>query len=349
MINDIINEQWQGHSHGEVEAALKLILQQMLNDLEQGVEPGSIGREQLTQALKDAIDSIATKVSNTRRINGYQLNADVTIGTGDIKVGNTNKTLSALLDEMQEDIEHAGGSGVTQQDIDDAIAALVDGAPETLDTLKELAAALNNTPNAITALTNLVDTKQDTLVAGNGIVVAQDGKTVSVDAEVVEPENADGTFAVRIGNNTYSINLNHEHPQYQPLLTAGSNITITTDPQTGEVTISAAGGGGGGGVTVDSSITGANQANPVAGGAIYTALQGKANASEMSIDAVSGDSTKMTIQLKSGVAQNVVTQHQSLAGRVQSQDVVNIVKITQSAYDALQAKDSTTLYLITES
>lgn len=195
MINDIINEQWQGHSHGEVEAALKLILQQILNDLEQGVEDGSIGREQLTQALKDAIDSIASKVPNDRRVNGKQLNADVTIGTGDIKVGNTNKTLTALLDEMQEDIEHAGG-GVTQQDIDDAIAALVDGAPETLDTLKELATALDNTPNAITALTNLIDTKQDTLVAGNGIAIAQDGKTVSV-AEAIRTGAGKGATAVQ--------------------------------------------------------------------------------------------------------------------------------------------------------
>jgi hypothetical protein len=286
-----------------------------------------------------------------------------------VSVDNENyegETLDEVLDEMAKAIEEAGQGGyappqggIPKTDLAQSVQDSLDKADSALqdDDVAEVAKTgdyndLEHKP-AIPDTSNLatkteLNAKQDTLVAGNGIVIAQDGKTVSVDAEVVQPVTADGTFAVRIGNNEYTINLNHEHPQYQPLLTAGSNITITTDPQTGEVTISAAGGGGGS-VTIDPSITGANQANPVAGGAIYTALQGKANASEMSIDAVSGDSTKMTIQLKSGVAQNVVTQHQSLAGRVQSQDVVSIVKISQSAYDALQTKDSTTLYLITES
>ena len=43
--------------------------------------------------------------------------------------------------------------------VDEKVAALVDGAPETLDTLKELADALNNQPDAITALTNTISQK----------------------------------------------------------------------------------------------------------------------------------------------------------------------------------------------
>lgn len=45
--------------------------------------------------------------------------------------------------------------------VDEKVAALVDGAPETLDTLKELADALNNQPDAITALTNTISKKAD--------------------------------------------------------------------------------------------------------------------------------------------------------------------------------------------
>jgi hypothetical protein len=310
MINDIINEQWQGHSHGEVEAALKLILQQILNELEQGVADGSIGREQLTQALKDAIDSIASKVPNIRRVNGKQLNADVTIGAGDIMVG--SKTLSALLDEMQEDIEHAGGSGVTQQDIDDAIAALVAGAPQALDTLNELAAALGDNSNFAAAITQQLGTKQD-VIPNLATIIANAGKGI---ADVSSPQE-DGSFTITLANgDTYTVNLNHQHTQYQPLLTsanAGSNVTITTDQQ-GNIIISSTGGGGGGGI---SGIT----------------MNGNA------------------VTVNNGVANlgTVLTQHQSLTGRVQSQDVVNIVKISQAAYDALPVKDSTTLYLITES
>ncbi len=45
--------------------------------------------------------------------------------------------------------------------VDEKVAALVDGAPETLDTLKELADALNNQPDAIAALTNSISQKAD--------------------------------------------------------------------------------------------------------------------------------------------------------------------------------------------
>lgn len=52
---------------------------------------------------------------------------------------------------------------------DNAVAALVDGAPALLDTLNELAAAINDNPNYATDVANLVAGKQDTLTAGNGI------------------------------------------------------------------------------------------------------------------------------------------------------------------------------------
>ena len=48
---------------------------------------------------------------------------------------------------------------VTQTDINNAIASLVDTAPATLDTLNELAAALGDDPNFATTVTNLVATK----------------------------------------------------------------------------------------------------------------------------------------------------------------------------------------------
>lgn len=39
------------------------------------------------------------------------------------------------------------GGGITQEDLDDAISNIVDTAPETLNTLNELAAAINDNPN----------------------------------------------------------------------------------------------------------------------------------------------------------------------------------------------------------
>lgn len=53
-----------------------------------------------------------------------------------------------------------------------------------------------------------------------------------------------------------------------------------------------------------------------ANAAAITALQtDKANKSEMSIEAVSGDSTKKTITLKTGLAQDVLVAHQDISGK----------------------------------
>jgi hypothetical protein len=61
---------------------------------------------------------------------------------------------------------------------DNAIAALVDSAPETLDTLNELAAALQDNPDIISDLQDIAAGKQDTLTAGANIDIT--GATISV-------------------------------------------------------------------------------------------------------------------------------------------------------------------------
>ena len=53
--------------------------------------------------------------------------------------------------------------------VSDKISELVDSAPETLDTLNELAAALGDDPNFATTVTNQIGSKQDSLVSGVNI------------------------------------------------------------------------------------------------------------------------------------------------------------------------------------
>jgi hypothetical protein len=60
----------------------------------------------------------------------------------------------------------------------EAIADLVDSAPATLDTLNELAAALQNNPDIISDLQDIAAGKQDTLTAGANIDIT--GSTISV-------------------------------------------------------------------------------------------------------------------------------------------------------------------------
>jgi hypothetical protein len=61
---------------------------------------------------------------------------------------------------------------------DNAIAALVDSAPATLDTLNELAQALQDNPDIISDLQDIAAGKQDTLTAGANIDIT--GATISV-------------------------------------------------------------------------------------------------------------------------------------------------------------------------
>jgi hypothetical protein len=73
---------------------------------------------------------------------------------------------------------------------DNAIAALVDSAPATLDTLNELAAALQDNPDIIGDLQDIAAGKQDTLTAGANIDIT--GATISVTGLTTQ-EVAEGT------------------------------------------------------------------------------------------------------------------------------------------------------------
>jgi hypothetical protein len=61
---------------------------------------------------------------------------------------------------------------------DDAVAALVGSAPAVLDTIQELATALENNPDIIADLENVAAGKQDTLTPGSNIDIT--GSTISV-------------------------------------------------------------------------------------------------------------------------------------------------------------------------
>jgi hypothetical protein len=65
-----------------------------------------------------------------------------------------------------------------EQHADDAVAALVGSAPQLLDTLQELAAALDNDPETINSLQSIAAGKQDELTAGANINIT--GATISV-------------------------------------------------------------------------------------------------------------------------------------------------------------------------
>lgn len=124
----------------------------------------------------DYADGILTQA------NGY---TDSVVGT---EVGNRN---SAILDAINTEVTNRNNAISTAKSeaissantyTDQEIAALVDSAPALLDTLSELAAAISNNPNYATDVANLVAGKQDTLEAGNGIVI--DGNLIYVPTSI---------------------------------------------------------------------------------------------------------------------------------------------------------------------
>jgi hypothetical protein len=66
----------------------------------------------------------------------------------------------------------------TETYVNDAVDALVDGAPGLLDTLNEIAAAINDDENYATTITTALAGKQGTLTAGDNISIVSD--TISV-------------------------------------------------------------------------------------------------------------------------------------------------------------------------
>ena len=120
---------------------------------------------------------------------------------------------------------------------DTKIASLVDTAPETLDTLNELAQALGNDPNFATTVTNQIGTKVDK-IAGMGLstndyTTAEKTKLSSISNGAEVNQNA---FAnVKVGATTIIADSKSDTIEF----IAGSNVTITPDATLDKVTISA--------------------------------------------------------------------------------------------------------------
>lgn len=217
----------------------------------------------------------------------------------------------------------------TETYVNTAVSNLVDSAPQTLDTLNELAAALGNDANFSTTVTNAIASKRDKPIGflGWGETYFNDWQDFPRDEanarELTSSEaaaiqdihqnawNREWCFEVGSYPMTYSWN-GEDANIWTVLLASGDTVAVmswvlhynsnneywftqhqstiaTTDifatvatsgsynDLTNKPTIPAA-------VTVDSSLTGSSQTNPVQGGAIYSALQGKEDRQRVIVD-----------------------------------------------------------------
>ena len=89
---------------------------------------------------------------------------------GNQKFNSVTATGYTISGKTANDLLNAAGSTTSIDEIKVQVqAAIVDSAPETLDTLNELAAALGDDPNFATTIATQIGNKQDTLVSGTNI------------------------------------------------------------------------------------------------------------------------------------------------------------------------------------
>lgn len=128
----------------------------------------------------DPAGSAATAYTNAvSYADGLAVNYDAA-GSASTAEQNAKNYTNTVASGLTSDIANAAASAEANAAsyTDNAVAALVDAAPATLDTLNELAAALQDNPNVITDLTSIASGKQDALTAGTSIDIT--GNVISV-------------------------------------------------------------------------------------------------------------------------------------------------------------------------
>lgn len=139
-------------------------------------------------AAEDYADNLINDASNssTEVWSAYKTSTEIGLAESDANTYTdtalVNYTTTANLDTTIDGygyLKSADLSGyATETYVGTAIDNLVDGAPGLLDTLNEIAAAINDDANYATTMTTALAGKQNSLTAGSGISISSD--TVSV-------------------------------------------------------------------------------------------------------------------------------------------------------------------------
>lgn len=106
----------------------------------------------------------------------------------------SGKVLSVNSEGSLEWAEGGTGDGVDTTYVDEKIAELVDSAPDELNTLKELATAIQENDSVIDTLNSSITNKQDKLTAGDGITI--EGNVIS--ANVTSDTTVSGSETIDV-------------------------------------------------------------------------------------------------------------------------------------------------------
>jgi len=120
--------------------------------------------------------AINTEVSN--RNDAIATAKQEAIDYADDKINDASNSQTEVWSSYKTSTEIGLAKAAAEQHADDAIASLVGLAPSTLDTIEELATALENNPDIIANLESVAAGKQNTLTPGANIDISND--TISV-------------------------------------------------------------------------------------------------------------------------------------------------------------------------
>ena len=124
---------------------------------------------------KSYADSLASNYDPAGSATAAQQNAE---DYADALINDASTSSTEIWSAYKTSTEIGLAQAAAEQHADDAVANLVGAAPELLNTLEELATALENNPDIIADLESVAAGKQDTLTAGANIDIT--GATISV-------------------------------------------------------------------------------------------------------------------------------------------------------------------------
>ena len=173
----------QGKAHGQTSLAINSGTTRGENSFAQGLATIASGQSQMVIGAKNIEDTTNTYIQiagngSDERSNAYALdwNGNAYFD-GDVFVQGDGKTLSF----------DGAKKLATEEYIDTKVAELVDTAPETLNTLNELAAALGDDPNFATTLAAQIGNKIDKVdgmgLSSNDYTIEDKNKLAGIEAE----------------------------------------------------------------------------------------------------------------------------------------------------------------------
>lgn len=187
-------------------------------DRSEAAQTATAGMRDETQALKDAATNAATAAERSAGESASSARSaqDSEDHSGALKTNAEQSATEAKLaaqqaaDSAEKAKQIAGGDFATPKQVDEKIAALVNQAPDTLNTLSEIATALGNDPNFATTITNLLGQKLDKTSPAKSLEVSGTQEAASL-------KTGAGILILQRTGNTFEI-----------VPTPGANVTVGT-------------------------------------------------------------------------------------------------------------------------